>query len=109
MDSRCNSNGKDAHLKTTRQETPQNNMVVSELLLTGNLCHHCLRDPPVPQERLDLLLHHAAVPPADTQNTRAEHLHTLLASSASSSAAFSKYAVSSWIQHVVVKQVYIIL
>lgn len=35
-----------------------------ECLLTGNLCHHCLRDPPVPQERFDLFLHHTAVPPA---------------------------------------------
>lgn len=33
-------------------------------LLTGDLCHHGLRDPPVPQEGFDLLLHHAAVPPA---------------------------------------------
>lgn len=39
--------------------------------LTGHLRHHCLRDPPVPQERFDLLLHHAAVPPANT------HTHTL--------------------------------
>lgn len=40
--------------------------------LTGHLRHHCLRDPPVPQERFDLLLHHAAVPPAST------HTHTQL-------------------------------
>lgn len=41
--------------------------------LTGHLRHHCLRDPPVPQERFDLLLHHAAVPPASTH----KHTHTL--------------------------------
>lgn len=48
----------------------QHGFRVSVLLLTGNLCHHCLRDPPVPQERFDLLFHHAAVPPANT------HTHT---------------------------------
>lgn len=37
--------------------------------LTGNLCHHRLRDPPVPQERFDLLFHHAAVPPVTTRGT----------------------------------------
>lgn len=42
--------------------------------LTGHLRHHCLRDPPVPQERFDLLLHHAAVPPASKHT----HTHTQL-------------------------------
>lgn len=35
--------------------------------LTGDLSHHCLRDPSVPQEGFDLLFHHAAVPPANKQ------------------------------------------
>jgi len=42
------------------------------VLLTSNLCHHGLRDPPVAQERLDLLLHQAAVPPADTHTHSTE-------------------------------------
>lgn len=43
--------------------------------LTGNLCHHGLRDPPVPQERFDLLFHHAAVPPANTSKNTAILMH----------------------------------
>lgn len=39
-------------------------------LLTGNLCHHCLRDPPVPQEGFDLFFHQTAVPPANTKHTK---------------------------------------
>lgn len=59
----------------------QHGFRVSVLLLTGNLCHHCLRDPPVPQERFDLLFHHAAVPPANTHTSKHTviHLYTLSA------------------------------
>ncbi len=68
-----------------QQKTPQINSIVqsvSVLPLTSNLCYHCLRDPPVPQERFDLLFHQAAVPPANTHSTsknRAVHLYTLSA------------------------------
>lgn len=40
-------------------------------LLTGDLCHHRLRDPTVPEERFNLLFHHAAIPPTEKKNKTA--------------------------------------
>lgn len=47
------------------------------LLLTGDLCHYCLRNPPVSQERFDLFFHHTAVPPANTQKYHLIHCQQL--------------------------------